>query len=72
MFSIIDKKNNKTSLFDAEREISTLGSTDDAGLPSVRHYPLTRGLRYLGLHHRPMLDYIKHLKRLSQLQQRHS
>ena len=28
---VIDKKNNQTSVFDADREIPTLGSTDNAG-----------------------------------------
>ena len=31
IFSIIGKKNNQPSVSDADREISTLGSTDNAG-----------------------------------------
>ena len=30
-FNVIGKKNNQTSVFDADREIPTLGSTDNAG-----------------------------------------
>ena len=31
------------------------------GLPSFRHYPLTRGLGFLGLHRRPMHDHFSYL-----------
>ena len=31
------------------------------GLPSFRHYPLARGLGFLGLLRRPMNDYISYL-----------
>ena len=31
------------------------------GLPSFRHYPLTRGLGFLGLHRRPKIDYFSYL-----------
>ena len=29
--------------------------------PSFRHYPLTRGLGFLDLHRRPMIDYFSYL-----------
>ena len=31
------------------------------GLPSFRHYQLTRGLGFLGLHWRPMINYCSYL-----------
>ena len=31
IFNVMDKKNNQTSVSDADREIPTLGSTDNAG-----------------------------------------
>ena len=31
MFNVIGKKDNQTLVFDADREIPTLGSTDNAG-----------------------------------------
>ena len=60
-FPIIGKKNNQSSVSDADREIPTLGSTDNTG-NSVnlvsRHYPFTLGLESLGLHRGPMIDSI--------------
>ena len=38
--SKVRKKNNQTSVSDADREIPNFGSTDNAG---VRHYPFTSG-----------------------------
>ena len=61
MFNVIGKKNNQTSVSDADREIPTLGSTDNAGNsgePSFWHCPLTLGLGFLGLHRKPMIDSI--------------
>ena len=59
VFRIIGKKNNVSSVSDANREIPTLGSTDNAGnevKPRFRHYPFTFELGFLGLHRRPMID----------------
>ena len=36
---IIGKKNNQTSVSDADREIPTLGSTDNALFPALSVYP---------------------------------
>ena len=62
-FDVIGKKNNQTFVSDADREILTLGSTDNAKL-RFRHYPFTLGFGFLGLHRRSMLDsiYLKHSK----------
>ena len=53
-FNIIGEKNNQTSVSDADREIPTLGSTDNAG-NSVN---LVSGIISLpsGWDRRPMLD----------------
>ena len=48
-FNVIGKKNNQTSISDADREIPTLGLKDNAG-NEVQHYPLTLGLGFLDLH----------------------
>ena len=39
-FNVIGKKNNQTQVFDADREIPILGSTDNAGnVPALSVYP---------------------------------
>ena len=58
--TVIDKQ-NQASVSDADREIHSLGSKDKAG-NSVNNrvsgmIRLTRGLGFLGLHWRPMLNY---------------
>ena len=64
VFNIIGKKNNQTLVSDADREIPTLGSTDNAGnlvnLVSciIR---LISGLIFFCLHQRPILDSICHI-----------
>ena len=53
------KKNNQSSVSDADREIPTLGSTNNAGNsvnPRFQHCPSTLGLGFLGLHQRPMIE----------------
>ena len=60
-FNVIGKKNNQTLVSEADREILTLGSTENAGnlvKPRFRHYPFTLGLGFHDLHRKPMLDYI--------------
>ena len=58
-YSIIAKKNNQSSVSDADQEIPNLWSTDNARfLPSFLHYQLTHGLGFLGLHRRLMIDCI--------------
>ena len=52
-FNVRGKKNNQTSVSDADREIPTLGSTD-----YFRHYLFTLGLEYICLNRRSMLDSI--------------
>ena len=52
--NVIGKKNNLTSVSDADREIPTLGSTDNAG--NAVNYSFTLGLGFLCLHRRPMTD----------------
>ena len=56
------KKNNHSSVSDADREIPTLRSTNNAGnsvnLVSVYRYLFTVGLGFLGLHRRTMTDSI--------------
>ena len=49
------KKNNQTSVLDADREVPALGSTEMSET-SFRYYPFTLGLGFLGLHRRPMID----------------
>ena len=59
IFPIIGKKNNQSLVSDADREIPTLRSTDNAGNSvnlRLRHYPSTLGLEFLGLHRRPVTD----------------
>ena len=61
IFNVKGKKNNQTSVSNADLEIPTLGSTDNAGnevKPRFRHYPFTLGLVFLGLHRRQVLDSI--------------
>ena len=52
-FNVIDKKNNQTSVSDADRQIPILGPTDNA-INSVNLvsgiFPFTLGLGFLGLH----------------------
>ena len=50
IFPIIGKKNNQSSVSDADREIPTIKSTDNAGNSIYRLYPFTLGLGFLGLH----------------------
>ena len=50
-FNVIGKKNNQTSVSDADQEIPTLGSTDNAG-NSVNLFTLELG--FLCLHQRLM------------------
>ena len=63
LFTVIGKKNYQPSVSDADREISTLVSTDTAGKPRFRHYPFNLGLGFLGLHRRPMTEsiYLKYI-----------
>ena len=49
IFNVIGKKNNQTPVSDVNREIPK---------PRFRHYPLTLGLGFLGLHRRTMTDSI--------------
>ena len=58
-FNVIGKKYNQTLVSDADREIPTLGSTDNAGNssePRFQHYLFTLGLGFLDLHRQPMID----------------
>ena len=64
----IGKKNNQSSISDADREMPTLGSTDNAGnsvnlVSGVIRFSL--GLGFLGLHRRPMTDsiYLPNIKK---------
>ena len=66
-FNVICKKNNQIYFPDSDREIPSLGSTDNAGnsvkcrklgKPRFRQYPFTLGLGFLCLHRRPMIDSI--------------
>lgn len=48
---------SKSSVFDADRELLNLGSTDNAGKsgkPNFRGYPFTLGLGFFCVHQRPM------------------
>ena len=50
IFNVIGKKNNQILVSDADREIPTLGSRDNAGKlsePRFWHYPFTMGLGFL-------------------------
>ena len=52
-FNVIGKKNNQTSVSDADRQIPTLGSTDNAGnsvslVSGFWYYPFTFGLGVFG------------------------
>ena len=61
IFQRIGKKNNQSSVSDADRKIPTLWLTDDAGNsvePCFRHHPFTLGLGFLGLHRKQMTDFI--------------
>ena len=51
-FNFIGKKNNQTSVSDADREITTVGPTEKMGKPRFRHYRFTLELRFLDLHRR--------------------
>ena len=68
IFNVTHKKNNQSLVSDADREIPTLGSTDNAGnngktrYPRL-HFPFIVGLGFLGLHRRPMIDSILSLVR---------
>ena len=58
-YSIIGKKYNQLSASDADREIPTLGPTDNAGNEvnrRFRQHPLALGLGFLCLHQKPMID----------------
>ena len=60
---VIGKTNNQTSISDADRKIETLPSThNDANSVDLisRHYPFTLGLKFLGLHWRPMVHSFIH------------
>ena len=53
------KKNNQTSVSDADREIPTFGSRDNAQnsvKPHFWHYLFTLRLGFLSLHRRLMID----------------
>ena len=72
LFQRLGKKNNQSWVSDADREIPTLGSTDNAGnsvKPCFRHHLFTLGLGFLCLHRRPMIDSICHSCLLKQSQQ---
>ena len=56
IFHRIGKKNKQSSVSDADREIPTLGSTDNAG--NLVNHSFTLGLGFLCLHRRPMIDSI--------------
>ena len=56
IFNVIGKKNNQTSVSDADREIPTLGSMDDA--KNSVSLVFTFRLGFLCLHRRPMRDPI--------------
>ena len=63
IFPIIDKKNNQSSVSDADQEITTLGSTDNARnsvnlISGIIHLP--SGWDFSGLHRRLMIDSILH------------
>ena len=52
-FNVIGKKNNQTSVSDADRQIPTLGSTDNAGnsvnfVSGFWYYPFTFGFGVFG------------------------
>ena len=59
IFPVIGRKDYRSSISDADREISTLESSDNA---DFRHYPFTLGLGFRGLHRRPMTDSIFHIE----------
>ena len=61
IFSIIGKKINQSLVSDADQEIPTIGSTDNAEnsvnlISGIIRFPL--GLVYLCLNQRPMIDSI--------------
>ena len=68
IFPIKGKKNNQSSVSDADQEIPSLGSMDNAGnsdnpiqsifRPRSQHFPFTLGMGFLGLHRRLMIDSI--------------
>ena len=64
MFNIIGKKNNQTSVSDADQEIPTVGSTDTVGnsVNLVSGIVRLHGLGFLGLHRKPMLDSIQDIE----------
>ena len=51
-------KNNQSSVSDADQEIPTLESTDDAGNSVNLVSGIISRLGFLGLHRRPMVDSI--------------
>ena len=56
MFHVIGKKNNQTSVFDADREIPNLGSTDNAKnsvnlVAGIIRLPLSRSRGYKTFFH---------------------
>ena len=64
-FNVVCKKNNQTSISDVDREISTLGSTDNAGnsvnlISGIIRLPIGSGFLYL--HQRASDDrfYLSH------------
>ena len=59
-FDAIDKNKNQSSVSNADQEIPTLGSTDNIGnsVNLVSDIMFTLGLGFLGLHRRPMIDFI--------------
>ena len=63
-FNVVGKKNNQTSISDVDREISTLGSTDNAGNSVNLISGIIRlhiGSGFLYLHQRAMIDSIYHI-----------
>ena len=53
MIPSVDLAHNRVSLGEGE---GVAARRWNLGKPRFRHYPLTLGLRFLGLHRRPMLD----------------
>ena len=55
------KENNQTSVSDADREIPTIGSKDNAGNEVKTSFPalsITLGLGFISLHRGPIIDSI--------------
>ena len=55
-FPKIGKKNDQTTVSDADRDITSLGSSENVGKTCFREYPFTLGFGFLSQHWKPMTD----------------